>query len=143
MKYKIFDGIATADIAYLVYGKKIESLFSNAAEALTQTMVDIAKVKPLQSLKIEAQDSKLENLLLDFLNEILFCKDSKRMVFSRFCIKISKLEAKGYRLNANLQGEEIDPLKHKLKCDVKAVTRHKFYLRKEKKEYSARIVLDI
>lgn len=143
MKYKILEGIATADVAYEVYGKTIEELFENAAEAIEQTMVDLKNVKPVINQQLSVTNQQLEILLLDFLNELLFYKDSQRVIFSRFRIRVSQLDAIRYTLDANLWGEKIDIEKHKLRGDVKAVTRHKFLLKKKANGYIARIVLDI
>ena len=46
-------------------------------------------------------------------------------------------------LRAQLLGENIDPKKHKLKLDVKAVTLHMFRLQKKKNGWEAKFVLDI
>jgi SHS2 domain-containing protein len=143
MEYKILDHITTADIAYEVYGKTIEELFINAAKAVTETMVDMATVKPSQKAKWRMQNGKLEDLLLDFLNELIYYKDSKKLLFSRFEIKIEKNLKKGYCLRADLWGEKIDPKKHQLRTDVKAATMHKLSLGKQGKTYKAVIVLDI
>lgn len=143
MKYKVLEGIATADVAYEVYGKSMAELFANAAEAVTQTMADTASVAPRQKSKFKNQNSKIEGLLLDFLNKLVFLKDSKQMLFSRYDISVKKLNAKRYQLNADLWGEKIDPAKHKLRCDVKAVTRYQLRIQKVKNQYLATIVLDI
>jgi len=53
-------------------------------------------------------------------------------------------------VEANLWGEKIDPLRHHLRCDVKAVTKHLFKIEKNlpagrqgKGRYKAMVVLDI
>lgn len=139
VKYKVLEGIATADVAYEVYGKTIEELFNSAAEAVTQTMVDVVTLKPVQKLKFKNQNSKLEELLHNFLNEIIYLKDAERLLFSKYKIKITR----HYHLNADLWGEKIDPAKHHLRTDIKAVTRHKLAIIKSEDYYFAQIVLDI
>jgi len=143
LKYKLLEGVALADVAYEAYGETMEELFANVGEAVEQTMVDTVTVTPSQSSKCKVQNAKLEDLLLDFLNRLVFLKDSKQTLFSRFDIKIKKLDAEGYRLNASCWGEKIDPVKHKLRCDVKAVTRHLLEIKKIKNYYRATVVLDI
>lgn len=150
MKYKILEGIATADVAYEVYGKSMKRLFAHAAEAVEQTMVDLATVKELEESKIKIRAPSLDILLLDFLNELLFLKDSENKVYSNFNILIYNQLAEGdhktktgYVLISALKGEKIDPRRHKLRCDVKAVTRHNFEIKKSHGYYIATIVLDI
>ena len=142
-KYQILEGIARADVAYQVFGKTIEELFVNAAEAVSQTMVDITAVQPLLSSKCKVQSSKLEELFLDFINELIFLKDAKNLIFSKYQLKITHLDARNYQLDAFLWGDKIDPKKHKLRLDVKAVTRHKLNIKKAGNIYEAIIVLDI
>lgn len=148
-KYQIVEGIATADVAYEIYGVNLRQLFANAAEAVEQTMVDLRTVNPVISHRLSIVRLNLEDLFLDFLNELLFLKDSERKIFSEFEIFIahrhSKYDSKkkDYFLLATLKGEKIDPKRHHLRCDVKAITRHKFYLKKTKKKCQAQIILDI
>jgi len=143
MRYRIINGVATADIAYEVYGETLKEIFENAAWAVTQTMVEPATIHSIQNFKFQIADSQIDDLLFDFLNELIFLKDARQMLFSRFGIKLTKLDARRYQLDANFWGEKIDIKKHKLKCDVKAVTRHKFFLKKAKGKYITQIVLDI
>ena len=90
------------------------------------------------------ENEKLENLLYDFLSEILFLKDSKYMVFKK--VKASIKEAKEgelFKLKAALEGDTIDPNKQQLENDIKAVTMHMFEVKKEKDGYKAVVVVDI
>lgn len=143
MKYKVLEGIAIADVVYEVYGNTIEELFSNAAEAVTQTMVDVETLKANQNVKMKMQNRKLEDLFLDFLNELVYLKDAKQLLFSKFTTKISQQDSGGYNLIVSLWGEKIDPKKHHLRVDVKAITQHKFSLAKKNNKHISFIVLDI
>jgi len=152
LRYKILEGITTADVAYEVYGKTIEELFENAALAVEETMVDITTVRPLRNFQFSiipglakrggAGNFQLEDLLLDFLNELLFYKDSQGIIFCTFNIKIKKVNKK-YELIADIVGEKADPKKHKLRADVKAVTRYHLEIKRSNNQYIATVVLDI
>lgn len=142
-KFKFLENIATADCAFEAYGKTYEQLFENAALALFEVMVDIDEVKPLHKSHFSLHTSNLDDLLFDFLSELVFLKDEKGMVFSKFKVKIKKLDARRLTLDANIWGEKINPARHNLKVDVKAVTRHLFEIKKEKDKFLARAVLDI
>ena len=48
-----------------------------------------------------------------------------------------------YHLSSSLWGEQIDPVRHHLRADVKAVTKHLFKIEKEDNQYKATVVLDI
>jgi len=47
------------------------------------------------------------------------------------------------KLTVTLYGDKVDYKKQELRVDPKAVTMHKFMVKKEKKVYVARVVVDI
>jgi SHS2 domain-containing protein len=141
MKYTILEGIATADVAYKIYGKNLSELFKNAALAVEQTMVDLATLAPLQNLEFRVKNLELEDLLLDFLNHLIFLKDARQLVFSKFDLHLKKEDY--FQLEGMMKGEKIDIRRHNLRTDVKAVTYHNLQIKKERGFYTAIIVLDI
>ena len=140
-KYKFLEDIAIADIAYEAYGKDLNKLFENAAMAIFELSAEIKTVEAKEKIEFELENEKLDNLLYDFLSEILFLKDSKYMVFNK--VKVDLKEGKPNKLKAVLHGDTINPQKQHLENDIKAVTMHMFELKKEKRGYKARIVVDI
>ncbi|MDO8556089.1 MAG: archease [Nanoarchaeota archaeon] len=139
--YKLLPDIAVADIAYDAYGKDLEELFTHAAQALLDIMVDVKTVTGTTEKKITLKNKAVDDLLFDFLNEIIFLKDTAYMVFHT--VKVTVKEKNGYTLQATLIGEAIQPEKHDLGNDVKATTMHQFEVKKMKTKWKARIVVDI
>lgn len=139
---KFHDDIAIADTAFTVKGKNAKELFENAAIALISSMADITKIESKQERRFELLAEKLDVLLFDFLNELLFYKDSENLLFSQFNVKIDK-STQGHRLNAKVKGEPASPDKHKVTIDIKAITMHMFKVEKTKDGYEARVVVDI
>lgn len=141
-KYKVLEKIATADIAFEAYGKDLNELFENSALAVFEESADLGKVeeKEKKIIKVEADD--IEDLLYDFLSEIIFLKDTYSFLFKKSTVKIDKKNQK-YNLNANLFGEKIDRKKHELGNDIKAITLHMFKIEKTKKGFKALFVVDI
>ena len=72
---------------------------------------------------------------------IIFFKDSDFLVFNSSNVDVK--EDKKLKLTATLYGDRIDYKKQELKVDPKAVTMHKFEVKKEKGNYTARVVIDI
>ena len=140
-KYKFLEDVAIADIAYEAYGKDLNELFENAAMAIFELSADLKTVDAKQKLEIDLENEKLDNLLYDFLSEILFLKDSKYTVFKKATVAIS--EGKKYKLKAVLEGDTINPEKQHLENDIKAVTMHMFEVKKEKNNWKATVVVDI
>ncbi|HLG23611.1 MAG TPA: archease [Candidatus Nanoarchaeia archaeon] len=140
-KYKFLEDIALADIAYEAYGKNLNELFENAALAIFELSAELKTVDAKKSLKVNLKHKNLDNLLYDFLSEILYLKDAKYVVFKE--VKVTITEGKINKLSALLKGDRINSGKQHLENDIKAVTMHLFELKKEKKGYKARIVVDI
>ncbi|MBI4163297.1 MAG: archease, partial [Candidatus Aenigmarchaeota archaeon] len=122
MGYKFFDH--TADVLFEAEGKDLSELFEAAGLATEETQVDLKGIKQKIRKEIKLEKESVEMLLFDFLQELIFLKDAKLLLFSK--IKVSVSEGKVNKLNAVLEGERIDPKKHELKVDVKAVTLHRF-----------------
>ena len=144
-KYRFLADVALADICYEAYGKNLNEVFENCALAIFELSAEISTVKAKQRLEIEIEHEKLDNLLYDFLSEILYLKDAKYVVFKKVKVKITqaKKENEKNKLNAVLYGDTIDSETQKLENDIKAITMHMFYLKKEKNNWKARVVVDI
>ena len=140
-RYKTLPDVAIADVCFEAEGKNLNELFENAAFATEDIMVDTKTVKPKVERIITLDQEKLEDLLYDFLSELLFLKDTEGLVFSQLKVAIEK--KKIYCLTATGKGEVLDQKKHLWRADVKAVTLHMFKLKKRKNNWFCRVVLDI
>ena len=97
----------TADLGVEAKGKSLEEAFKEGAKGLYNIMVDIDKVDKKEKLEFEISAEDLEELLYNFLNELLFYTDVDNLVFSDFDIKIER-EDNSYRLRCTAYGERID-----------------------------------
>jgi len=141
-KYKVLENIAIADIAFEAYGKDYNELFKNAAFAIFEESADLDKVKEKEKKEISIEAENIEDLLYDFLSEILFLKDTHSFLFKKSKVKIGKKNGK-YCLSAELSGEKINREKHELRNDIKAITLHMFKIEKTKHGYNALVVVDV
>ncbi len=143
-KYRFLEDVALADIAYEAYGKDLNDMFENAALAIFELSAEVKTVDAKKKLEIKLENEKIDNLLYDFLSEILFLKDSKYMVFRKVEVKITEnKKTKNYELKSVLEGDTINSKKQKLENDIKAITMHMFEVKKEKNKWKATIVVDI
>jgi len=140
--FKITQFDHTADIGFNIEASSLDELFKASAIATFDTMVEIKEIKPKTKRIIKLKNKDIDQLLFDFLCELIFLKDSKYMLFSKFNIKIKQEKTKEYSLTSEIFGEKINPKKQPLKIDVKAITFHEFFVKKEK-NWKAKFVLDI
>lgn len=139
-KYNFLEKIAIADIAFEAVGESLEELFKACALATFEVMVDYSGVEKKEISEIKLSTEKLEDLLFDFLAELIFLKDARSLLFSDFELKIQKNEK--YHLEGKARGERIDKTRHKLKTDVKAVTYHMLQIEQKDKLWKAKVILD-
>jgi len=143
MPFEYRGDIAHADIAFDAWGKTLEEAFAEAARATVQVMVeDLSTVSRRETVEVKLDERSEEMLLFDFLNELIFYKDARRLLLLPIKLTIARTAA-GCSLQATLEGEEIDPAKHPLNTDVKAVTMLRFSLSQVPEGWRATVVLDV
>lgn len=142
-EYVYREDIAIADLAFEVYADNLEDLFKYAGLAITNAMiVNLNSIKHSVVKEVKLESDNIEFLLFNFLQEIIFYKDSERLLFNKIDIKI-KENGQKFILEALMFGEPIDLNKHELLVDVKAVTMHLFEVKKLNGEWFARVIVDV
>lgn len=129
----------TADVGIIAYGADVEELFSNAALALFSLIAEPESIDEELRLGVEVRSKGRDNLLVEWLNELIYLFDVKHVLFSRF--DINSLTPN--RLKANCYGEEFSPLKHKINVGVKAATYHMLKLDRNGNGYRAQVIFDV
>jgi SHS2 domain-containing protein len=143
MPYKYLEEIGTADIAFEATGRDLPELFSEAADATTNVMIDnIEAIKPRQTRQIELSNDKLDMLLFDLLQELIFLKDAERLLLRMREVQITERD-EIYFVKASAEGEPLDAERHHQRADVKAVTLHDFCVERTDGGWKARVLLDI
>jgi SHS2 domain-containing protein len=130
----------TADAEFVAYGLTVDEAFVNAARAMFGLVVDPSKVKPAEMREVTLTAGSLEDLLFDWLSELLYLSEVDRLVFSKFEVKITKNGE--YWLNAKACGETVSPC-HEVFLHIKAVTYHDLRVERRNNVYEAQVLLDI
>jgi len=143
MAYKYLEEIGTADIAFEATGRDLPELFSEAADATTNVMIDnIEAIQPRQTRQIDLSNDKLDMLLFDLLQELIFLKDAERLLLRIREVQIDD-RAELYLVKATAEGETLDVERHHQRADVKAVTLHDFSVERTEGGWKAKVLLDI
>ena len=142
MPYQYLEEIGTADIAFEATGRDLSELFRDAADATTNVMIDnIEAIQPRQTRQIELSNDKLDMLLFDLLQELIFLKDAERLLLRIREVQIDHRDE--FILKATAGGETLDAERHHQRADVKAVTLHDFSVERTDGGWKARVLLDI
>lgn len=140
MAYEYLDH--EADMGIKATAETLEEAFEDGAQAMFNSMVDIAKVEPLNKIELDVSADSVDSLFVEFLNALLAKVDTESMVFSRFRVEIKKAE-KSFTLHARAWGEELDQKKHDVKGEVKAATYHGLKCWSDSGGHNVQCVLDI
>ena len=135
LKYEFVEH--TADLTFKACGRDLNKLFENAAEALESTLIMLEAVALSSNATIEMTSDSCDDLLYDWLAELLVMFE-----VNRFAVKKCIVNIAGPSLSAECWGERIDPNKHTLNTEVKAVTYHNLQIKKNN-VYHAEITLDV
>lgn len=110
----------TADLALIARGRSLAELFTHAAEGMIAFLYDRAAVEPLEEERFEVSGEDAEELLVAWLQEILFRHEMRQRVYHSFCVQ-SVVPPK---LAASAHGEMFDPRRHEILAQIKAATYH-------------------
>lgn len=127
----------TADVMIRVNAPDIPLLFAEAAEAMfsliTASRDDGGIVRVIG---LEAETT--EDLLYDFLSELLFIAEIDRLVFCSFSVEIA-----GNSLHAVVRGEVFDRDRHAGAMEIKGISYSGLKIREGKDGYWVDILFDV
>jgi len=136
-QYELIDH--TADVAIKAYGKTLSEAFENAAKGMFDIITDNSEIENTGQYDIELEADNLEQLLVDWLSELLFLNSANNLVFGFFKVE---MDEKKNKLSAKVFGEKFSISKHKAGAEIKAVTYHMLEV-KNKKPYHIQVLFDI
>ncbi|NQT90669.1 MAG: archease [Candidatus Omnitrophica bacterium] len=129
----------TADLGIRVWGKDLKQLFINAASAMYELIADISEIKHDTAVDVELEAQDADELLRNWLSELLSCFHIKEMLLSEFLIE----ELNEKKIVSVAKGEKIDTKRHSLKREIKAVTFHNLKISQENGKFTTEIIFDV
>ncbi|MCG6533672.1 MAG: archease [Syntrophales bacterium LBB04] len=146
-KYKLFNH--TADIGCDIFGKTRKELFANGVTALFDLILDRKRERgnilaaagrtTLEEKSITIHGNGLEDLLINFLREVLYLFNGKKWV----AIDCRPVEINRKRIVVHLHGEPYNLQKHPATMEIKAVTYHGLSVKKTAQGWKARVIFDV
>ena len=127
-----------ADIGVRGFGASKGEAFEQAALALTAVIAEPAAVRPLERVALECEAPDDELLLAEWLNALVYEMATRRMLFSRFAVRLE-----GTRLAAQAWGEPLDAARHHPAVEVKGATYTSLRVAPEDGEWVAQTVVDV
>jgi len=129
----------TADLAIEAGAPDLQSLFDRCAAGMTSLLVEGAAPLPALEHLIAAQGADLPELLVDFLRQVLWLHVSTGFLYA--AARFDRFTDTA--LAGVVRGEPVDPARHTLVREIKAVTYHALEVTAEPGRCRARIVFDV
>lgn len=143
MPYEFLDDAPTADLGFRCWGDTLAACFAAAAEATLSVMIESpGALRPAVTRAIDVRAPELELALLRFLEELVFYKDAHQLLLAISEVAVEQLGDE-WHVRACARGERIDPSRHELGLDVKAVTLHQLRVEQTGDGWQAQVVLDV
>lgn len=130
----------TAEIGIRAYGRTRKELFAHMAQGMYGLIVPQEEVKKRSSISVRASAEGWDRLLVAWLRELIFLFDTKHFLGRSFEIR----SLTGTQLEAKVSGEKLEPRRHSVDKEVKAVTYCELSLGRRKDGFwSAQVIFDI
>ncbi len=133
----------TADVLVKAWGDSLEEAFGYAALGMFEVMTDTSKVACKEEREVEVEGIDVENLLYNWLEELIIIFDSESLLVSNANVKKIWNEDGVWKLKAKICGESYDPERHESRALVKAATYHMMKIWKEDGKHFVQFVVDI
>lgn len=136
MRYEILDH--TADTGIRAYGATSFELFENAAWGMFDLMFDLQQLHPQRDVPIVAVGDRLEELLVNWLAELLYQAETQDLALCYFTV--DRLEEGGVQGSAGGAPATGAVLRGP---PIKAVTYHDLAVVENPDSWWARIIFDV
>ncbi len=137
MPYQTIDH--TADLGITVQAESVESLFKEAALALSELIVGKRAFKSVEEIRISVSGSDWPDLMVNWLRELLYLWNGKNLMPGAVAIRALK----PFTLDATVMVDSTFCDPHDVLNDIKAVTYHQISVENQAANWQANIIFDI
>ncbi len=128
-----------ADVGIEIEANDGAGLFAEAGVALFSLLCDPETIVERERYELSGAADNVEQLLVDWLNDLLFLFEGDEVVCRRFAFPSWSPTAYA----AEAFGEEADPDRHAIRGVVKAATYHELSVTRGETGWVARVILDV
>jgi SHS2 domain-containing protein len=136
-KYQVSEH--ASDLTMRIVGKTEADLLGNSAFALFDFMTDLEKVQPLESLLVEAEGIDQDDLMVNWMRELLYVFQVSGYLLKEFKIQ----EIKDKHVRAEVRGEKFNPDAHEIRQELRSVLYEQCRMEKTGNQWTARLTFEI
>ena len=135
--YELFDH--TADLGLRIVSPDLDGLFRDAAIGFFSVVVEPScPAGGTRELEFRLAADRLDHLLVDWLNELLFLFDAQQQLLDSFRVTV-----RGTELEATARSRPADVARDRMLHEVKAITYHGLRVERTTEGWLAEVILDI
>ena len=133
----------TADIGLRARAADLNTLFADAARAMFSVIAgNLEVVRPQEEIEIRLEPDDVEALLRSWLSELLYIFHVRKLLLADFTVCIDDTRD-DCGLQSTARGEPLDPARHALDVEIKAVTWHGLKVERTADGWLAEVIVDI
>jgi SHS2 domain-containing protein len=118
----------------------VPEVFQDAATALFEVMTDTFSIRPEIEFRFTLESDTRNELLVDWLNRLIWFQEVEKAFFSRFEVQIQQNQK--WKLEAMIRGERITERSER-RSEVKSATYGLLEWKESGSQHLVRFVLDI
>lgn len=133
----------TGDVGIQVTAPTLPQLFERAAAGTFRVLTDPDTVRPTvtETLTVDGRDR--EALMVRWLSELNYRHTVDRVLYGTFEVESIDDTDEGFRLTATARGEPIDPDRHTVYTEIKAVTFHGLDVHRTDDGWAVQVIFDM
>jgi SHS2 domain-containing protein len=142
-KFEITDQYTVSDIGVSLRADSLTELFIAAAEGMFAIIMGEGQAEPAtETLPIELRADSPEQLLIDWLSELIYGFDTKGLIPVHFTIEVCRSDNES-AVSGTIGYRRYDRESDKAEHEIKAVTYYKLKINKDGDLYRCDVVFDL
>jgi SHS2 domain-containing protein len=133
----------TGDLGLRVTADTLPALFERAAEGTFRVLTDLEDVGPAGASCVVVRAADREALMVRWLSELNFRHTAHRQLYRAFSVSSVGAQGEEWVLEATVQGEPIDPERHVVHTEIKAVTFHGLEVQATDDGWAVQVIFDM
>ena len=129
----------TGDAGILLRAVSLRQLFERAAWGMFSLLTNVAEIRLVEEVPVQVEANDLPALMLAWLSELNYRHVTEHRLFGQFEVSVISDQM----VFARISGETINPGRHTIFTEIKAVTFHGLRLEKSDSGWESQIIFDL
>ena len=133
----------TGDIGIQVTAPTLPQLFERAAAGMVRVLTDPEAVRTDEATQITVNGRDQEALMVRWLSDLNYRHTVDHVLYGAFAVEAIGETDAGLSLTATVRGEPIDPDRHTVYTEIKAITFHGLDVHETDDGWAVQVIFDM